>query len=319
MHETLLKDIKFNLDHFDRYGDTYFLAGWVFSQSGAIESITVEVPDEFKNETSHFETRHDVNKFYDLPENRLTGFKFILTPDKEFDVLQFRVKLTGQEESEVFATIKSRKPPQHNNVPSIGINNAFPGLVVVENFYSDPDKVREYAMSLEFNPHSQYHKGCRTEVKTIFDGTREFFESILKKKITHWEGHVYNGVFQYCIAEDPLVYHTDNQAYAAVVFLTPDAPVECGTSFFKSKHNGLMRYPTEQDCERLNQSEKELFKEMFGGNFYDKTRWELADTIGNVYNRMVIWDAKKVHAASAYFGNTLENSRLFHMFFFDAE
>ncbi|MEZ5448552.1 MAG: hypothetical protein R3E89_05940 [Thiolinea sp.] len=43
------------------------------------------------------------------------------------------------------------------------------------------------------------------------------------------------------------------------------------------------------------------------------------DVIGNVYNRMVIWDARKVHAASAYFGDRIDNSRLFHMFFFDAE
>jgi len=58
---------------------------------------------------------------------------------------------------------------------------------------------------------------------------------------------------------------------------------------------------------------------MYAGNYYDKTRWETVDVIGNVYNRMVVWDAQRVHAASEYFGDTLENSRLFHMFFFDAE
>ncbi|HPY41250.1 MAG TPA: DUF6445 family protein, partial [Thiolinea sp.] len=122
---------------------------------------------------------------------------------------------------------------------------------------------------------------------------------------------------QYCTAQESLVYHTDNQSYAAVVFLTPDAPPECGTSFYKSKFNGLMAYPTPSDTAKHGKSEDELFAEMFAGNFYDKTRWELVDTVGNVYNRLVIFDAKRVHAASAYFGDKMENSRLFHMFFFD--
>ena len=58
---------------------------------------------------------------------------------------------------------------------------------------------------------------------------------------------------------------------------------------------------------------------MFKGNFYDKSPWDLVDVVGNVYNRMAIWDAKLVHAASQYFGDNKQNSRLFHMFFFDAE
>ena len=58
---------------------------------------------------------------------------------------------------------------------------------------------------------------------------------------------------------------------------------------------------------------------MFEGNFYDKTPWELVDTVGNVYNRMVVFDSRRVHAASEYFGDSIENSRLFQMFFFDAE
>ncbi len=318
MHETLLEEIRFNLDHIDRYDNTYFLAGWVFSTGRVIESIRVDTSSQYNSEFSHFETRQDVNQFYSLPAHIQTGFKFILTPDTEFDNLIFSVKFQGEPTYKVFSAIKNR-PSIKERLPKININNHCPGLVVVENFYEDPDKVREYAMTLEFNRHSQYHKGSRTEVKTVFEGTKEFFEATLKKKITAWHEHIYNGVFQYCTAEEPLVYHTDNQSYAAVVFLTPDAPPECGTSFYKSKHNGLMNYPTPQDCAKHGKSAQALFDDMFAGNFYDKTRWELVDTIGNVYNRMVIFDAKKVHAASAYFGNSMENSRLFHMFFFDAE
>ncbi|MEZ5448551.1 MAG: hypothetical protein R3E89_05935 [Thiolinea sp.] len=55
-----------------------------------------------------------------------------------------------------------------------------------------------------------------------------------------------------------------------MVFLTPDAPPECGTSFYRSRHNGLMHAPTPADMARLGKSEQELVQEMFAGNYYDK-------------------------------------------------
>lgn len=327
MHETLLEDIKFHLDHLDGYDRTYFLAGWVFSTGRKIESIRVDTSENYSSELSNLDTRQDVNNFYKLPEDTQTGFKFILTPDQPFDTITFSVKFQGESAYKVFTEIKHSAPvtalteapaPVAKTAhPSISLNPKAPALVVVDNFYSDPEAVRAYAMSLDFNPNVKYHKGSRTEVKTIFEGTKESFEKLLGRKISVWEEHIYNGVFQYCTAEEPLVYHTDNQSYAAVVFLTPDAPPECGTSFYRSKFNGLMAYPTPADCKKHAKSADELFEEMFAGNFYDKTRWDLVDTVGNVYNRLVIFDAKRVHAASAYFGNSMQNSRLFHMFFFD--
>ena len=55
----------------------------------------------------------------------------------------------------------------------------------------------------------------------------------------------------------------------------------------------------------------------FAGGFYDSTKFELIDTVGNVFNRCVIFDARQIHAASEYFGQTINDSRLFQIFFFD--
>ena len=61
--------------------------------------------------------------------------------------------------------------------------------------------------------------------------------------------------------------------------------------------------------------EKQMFLRETG--FYDKTKFELVDTAGNVFNRLVLFDAKCIHSANEYFGTNLTNSRLFHLFFFD--
>ena len=58
---------------------------------------------------------------------------------------------------------------------------------------------------------------------------------------------------------------------------------------------------------------------MFRNGFLDSTEFDLVDTIGNVYNRLILFDAQIIHAAATYFGTTKENSRLFQLFFFDLE
>jgi hypothetical protein len=56
-----------------------------------------------------------------------------------------------------------------------------------------------------------------------------------------------------------------------------------------------------------------------GGAEFDRSRWEEVDRIGNIYNRLVLFDAHYAHGASGYFGSTLEDGRLFQNFFFNLE
>ena len=44
---------------------------------------------------------------------------------------------------------------------------------------------------------------------------------------------------------------------------------------------------------------------------------EEVDRVANIYNRLVLFDAHLAHGASAYFGDRLENARLFQNFFFN--
>jgi len=176
---------------------------------------------------------------------------------------------------------------------------------VVDNFYSDPYAVREYALKQEFKPEIEYFKGSRSLDQYFVPGTKEAFERIMGIKIREWESHGMCGRFQYCTAQDPLVYHNDGQTWAAMIYLNPDAPYCTGTSLYASK-NGARRT-----------SDPQYSDEVYAGGFYDETKFELVDSIGNVFNRLFIFDAQHIHAASKYFGQTKEDSRLFHIFFFD--
>lgn len=190
---------------------------------------------------------------------------------------------------------------------------------VVEDFYDNPEQVREFALWQYFFP-GEGAVGSRTRKQFLFDGVKEKFEGIMQKKILdHTEsGHGWldggiNGRFQTCTAGTPLVYHCDAQKWAGMVYLTPDAPPECGTTFFRHKetkvrHNSHIDWASGQGNVVFNQK-----------TFLDRTPYEPVDSIGNVFNRLVIFDGGLIHAASEYFGWDLDSSRLFHMFFFDTE
>lgn len=194
-----------------------------------------------------------------------------------------------------------------------------PDLVVVDGFYENPGEVRAIALSQGYHD-SAYHKGKSTRNQFLFPGLKERFEDLLRRKIVAWETHGRNGVFQYCIAGDTLVYHSDLQNYAGAVYLTPNAPPETGTTFFRSKEFGLDHSPTDAEAVVFGyKNAGELAHKMYGGRLLDKTAWEEVDRIGNVYNRLALWPGGKVHAASDYFGSTKEDSRLFQIFFFDVE
>ena len=185
--------------------------------------------------------------------------------------------------------------------------NPNPTLWVVENFYEDPIAMRNFALSLDYH-FSDYHRGRRTEHQYEVTGTKEKFESIMGRRITNWtDVHGMCARFQHCTCEDALVYHADAQTWAATVYLTPDAPYECGTSLLSHKETRIRHVSTEgSDI-------------IWRNKHLDPTPWDHIDVVANVFNRLVIWDAKCPHTASKYFGYDKYDSRLFHMFFFDTE
>jgi len=116
-------------------------------------------------------------------------------------------------------------------IPVTSINRAAQKTVwVVDNFYSDPYAVRDFALKQEFKEDLRYYKGRRTEEQFYVPGTKEAFESIMGIKIREWESHGMNGRFQYCVPEDPIVYHNDGQTWAAMIYLHPNPAYSCGTS-----------------------------------------------------------------------------------------
>jgi hypothetical protein len=192
-------------------------------------------------------------------------------------------------------------------------------LFVVDDFYTNPLAIREHALAQTYFP-GEGAVGERTRDQFLFEGLKEKFEEIMQIKIADntddgfgWYNVGINGRFQSCIGGVPQVFHCDAQKWAGVLFLTPDAPPQSGTSFLRHKetkifHNSQINWDAGEGMKVFNQK-----------TFVDGTPYETVDIVGNVFNRLVIFDGGLIHSGLNYFGWDIESSRLFHIFFFNEQ
>lgn len=293
-------NVKLYVDEVTLLNEYYELKGWIGLFSGEIK--------EFKDIDTTFLGKHE--NAIAVYDNKLTNKNMIFKIKIHKDKISNNITIVLLDETEILLESLEKWIVYYS-----GFNNIRKGLVVVDDFYANPDLIREWTMkSLDFKG-SDYSKGKRSQ-RFAIKGTKEKFEQILGVPIKNWNYDGYaNETFQYCTADQQTVYHIDTQTYAAMIFLTPDAPLSAGTRFYRNKETKLFKFTKEQ-------REQGLFDKAFKGNnknlnFYDGTKHELIDEVGNKYNRLVLFDAQQIHAAGDYFGDSIENARYFHIFFFD--
>lgn len=173
-------------------------------------------------------------------------------------------------------------------------------LIVVDEFYSDPDSVRNFALQQEFNVVGNY-PGKRTKTFMTQD-IKDTIQKIVDIPVIDWFEHDYGGSFQIALENSVTWIHTDHfNRWAGIVYLTPDAPTWAGTGLYLHKNTNSMM--------RKNNSEITYTS--------DKNDYTLCDVVANRYNRLILFRSDIFHDAQGYFGDKLENGRLFQLFFFN--
>jgi len=193
------------------------------------------------------------------------------------------------------------------------------GLIIIDNFYNNALDTRNYILTQEFLVRGNY-PGQRT-VSYANEHLKETIQTYVEPfggKITDFpipkedgsDASIYNGSFQYTTSRDRSWIHIDgHNNWAGVLYLTPDAPLSSGTSFYKFYDGAACK----RDMELLeNKEEIDRYSQ-------DQTKWEKVDQVGNVFNRLILFNADRFHMSMDYFGDTKENGRLIQVFFFSTE
>lgn len=188
--------------------------------------------------------------------------------------------------------------------------------LIIDDFYQNVDGVREFALSQEFGVKGNY-PGQRT-ISFANDEIKNYMNNLIRPfagEITYWSDDEYNGAYQYTTQYERSWIHSDQTTkWAALIYLTPNAPLSGGTGLFRHKETGLYQTPLKED----GSYDMDLM-DYIGMDAQDITKWDMTDRLANKYNRMVMYRGDLFHTSLDYFGTNKENGRLFQTFFFDTE
>ena len=196
--------------------------------------------------------------------------------------------------------------------------------ICVDNFYSNPDAVREFALKQQFSPSEGQWPGLRTDDLSLIDPV--FFKEFAKKIFAVFtepekvDKFFLRTSFQLIdkFDNDPLspknqgwIHIDKNCIFAGIIYLTPDAPLNTGTSIFKLVNESTIDH--DSYCKQDFYSGKSIPKE------YDQTllthNSSYIETIrfSNVYNRLICFDSSEPHGVQTFY--TEKEPRLTQVFF----
>lgn len=220
--------------------------------------------------------------------------------------------------------------------------------IIIDNFYENPLEVREFALKQHFMSSylPRYHTRSFANLELfnriqniVFQSAGKITKFYIPDKNNKFndispeaslpseivDDDVTNGSFivgldshipwRHVDMHDPPILHqpttipsTHSNAWAGLIYLTPFPPNNSGTLIVK---------PLEKTLEKTKQLNIDINRSMVIA--LDKTNWETIDTIGNVFNRLVLYRSNQYHTAENNFGHDLESGRLTQLFFFHTE
>lgn len=201
--------------------------------------------------------------------------------------------------------------------------NLYP-VTILENFYEDPDAVRAFALSQKY----QFRHQLKSDLPFVFPGCRTKDLSVINKPLFEKVSLKISSLF-HNFEHDRLrwsittnfqsvseefgrgIIHYDNAIFAAVLYLSPNAPLDSGTSLFKPNSSF--------DQDKYDHCHKENHRQFLSGNVKMDTSYHAmfdeTVRINNVYNSLILYEGRHFHAANSFFGQALKDARLTQVFF----
>lgn len=333
MYETLVDHIKGEIEEKTLKNNNIFIKGWSFSEKFGVSPVRCKFDGTVKS--VEICTRRDICEKFNKNSVILCGWTFELPINKYADIqvkfennwytiLSFNTHIKQEQEqipkneiinpvqndssldeliSQAISDFKIKNPDvefSHTKTAILNLSlhkNIKQNVIIIDNFYEVPESVREIGQLL--NPplnltHSDKH-------------FKPIFEKYLGVELDTFNKYETENIFLSTNADTPILINTKDYEYGAIVFLTPNAPVNTGITLYRSKHTNKMI---------VSESEKTT---VFQNGNQDITEFEPVDIIGNVYNRLVIFNTQLIHAITHNFGKNFNNNRFVQMFAFDTK
>lgn len=188
-------------------------------------------------------------------------------------------------------------------------------ILVIDNFYENPDLVRQLALTAQYKDVTQLnYPGFQSLHNFSTSSVIEKIEKAINAKVVlDPNGHTF-GKFRVMLAETGtnLKVHLDGHAdWTGVLYLNRDDDCRGGTGFFTHKETGL-------DGPTKNKKWQQIEKDIIEPDTLNPQAWQQSSFVAMKFNRLVLFRGNQLfHSHTESFGFNLQNGRLTQNFFFN--
>ena len=173
-------------------------------------------------------------------------------------------------------------------------------LVVKDDFYPDPDAVRELALGKHYEeppagtPRLAVTAICNeNESKAMYERLAPVIPQVADNPVVG-----VNILFRYTLADarKKVFCHVDGCTAAGIVYLSKPEHCAGGTTIYRHRATGDEIY---------DKRNRQLY------DFRDPGQWEVIEEVEMAYNRLVFYPGQLFHAITpVFFGDRIDNARL---------
>jgi len=194
-------------------------------------------------------------------------------------------------------------------------------LIVVDNFYKDPDAVRNFALGVEYQEDkvrnwpgrdSEYEHGKEELTEVCSDIVGMELTTKPSNKCSYFRRTKVGQHGTQDVHFDP----NPGLVWAGVIYLTPTFHPTGGTKFWKHKRTGWEFAPGMVEAEQHGIQTHDDMVDFFNTEGKDRSKWIETDNIAFKYNRLVMFNPFMWHSNGEWFGTDDQSARLVQLLFF---
>lgn len=203
--------------------------------------------------------------------------------------------------------------------------------LITDNFFDNPDEVRDFALQLPYSENSKVYPGVRTPAlhkihPDFFKwSTNKIISTIFHNKASD-SGITFTAYQSFQkIAPNPHEgrgwIHSDNEfEFTAIIYMSKHKG--CGTCFYKRK---FMQFPFDNPefhnhtaiKHKYYGDKKKYTKEYFDARDAANEGFEKTLEVDSLYNRLLIFDGSQIHGVENFFQQDNKEPRLTLITFFN--
>jgi len=197
-------------------------------------------------------------------------------------------------------------------------------LIVIDDFYPDPEAVREAALGYAYPEGSgpRTFPGRNSRQKHLPQAMDQAVSQVIGARVAGDPNpETTHGKFRITLASEKSRYlvHADPTLldWVGVIYLNLPEQVRGGTAFFR--HKGLNSDRTPMSQEDLAAYGPASVGELLSQDGNDPDKWLHLMTVPMRFNRLILYRPWSWHSAGAAFGTSLEDGRLIQLVAFQTQ